>query len=96
MADETVSWIAGIDWGSEKHQVCLLDAAGQVILQHAHLCRLPVDVHLVVPARLLRLRTGPEDARDVQPDVQPDASLAIIHIDHFAAPFYSSRMRMHR
>src|SRR4051794_20952869 len=28
MSDGTVSWFAGIDWGSEKHQVCLLDAAG--------------------------------------------------------------------
>jgi len=31
MSDGTVSWFAGIDWGSEKHQVCLLDAAGQVV-----------------------------------------------------------------
>src|SRR3954467_15846979 len=29
MADGTVSWFVGVDWGSEKHQVCLLDAAGQ-------------------------------------------------------------------
>ena len=29
MADEeTISWFAGVDWGSEKHQVCLLDAQG--------------------------------------------------------------------
>ncbi len=26
-----VSWFAGIDWGSEKHQVCLLDVAGQLV-----------------------------------------------------------------
>src|ERR687884_1987158 len=26
-----VSWFAGIDWGSEKHQVCLLDAAGKLV-----------------------------------------------------------------
>ena len=31
MSDGTVSWFAGVDWGSEKHQVCLLDAAGQVV-----------------------------------------------------------------
>jgi hypothetical protein len=31
MADGTVSWFAGVDWGSQKHQVCLLDAAGQVV-----------------------------------------------------------------
>src|SRR3954454_16154757 len=29
MADGTGSWFAGVDWGSEKHQVCLLDAAGK-------------------------------------------------------------------
>src|SRR6266404_6286206 len=26
--EETISWFAGVDWGSEKHQVCLLDARG--------------------------------------------------------------------
>src|SRR4051794_27728158 len=35
MSDGTVSWFAGIDWGSEKHQVCLLDAAGQVVGERA-------------------------------------------------------------
>src|SRR3982750_74534 len=35
MADGTVSWFAGIDWGSERHQVCLLDAAGQVVGERA-------------------------------------------------------------
>ena len=35
MADETVSWFAGVDWGSERHQVCLLDAAGQVVGERA-------------------------------------------------------------
>ena len=30
MADETTRWFAGIDWGSAKHQACLLDAAGKV------------------------------------------------------------------
>lgn len=28
---ESVSWFVGIDWGSEKHQVCLLDAGGEVV-----------------------------------------------------------------
>jgi len=31
MADDTVSWFAGVDWGSERHQVCLLDATGKVV-----------------------------------------------------------------
>src|SRR3954451_17960083 len=31
MDDGTVSSFTGIDWGSEKHQVCLLDAAGTVV-----------------------------------------------------------------
>ena len=31
MSDGTVSWFAGVDWGSQKHQVCLLDAAGKVV-----------------------------------------------------------------
>jgi transposase len=35
MADGTVSWFVGVDWGSEKHQVCLLDAAGQVVGERA-------------------------------------------------------------
>src|SRR3954466_14924094 len=35
MADGTVSWFVGVDWGSERHQVCLLDAAGQVVGERA-------------------------------------------------------------
>src|SRR5919206_4598073 len=35
IADETVSWFAGVDWGSERHQACLLDAAGQVVGERA-------------------------------------------------------------
>src|SRR3954466_9452958 len=31
MADETIHWFAGVDWGSAKHQVCLLDRAGNVV-----------------------------------------------------------------
>jgi transposase len=35
MSDGIVCWFAGIDWGSEKHQVCLLDAAGKVVGERA-------------------------------------------------------------
>ena len=35
MSDGTGSWFGGIDWGSEKHQVCLLDAAGTVVGERA-------------------------------------------------------------
>jgi transposase len=35
MTDETKHWFAGVDWGSEKHQVCLLDAAGAVVGERA-------------------------------------------------------------
>src|SRR3954465_1757162 len=35
MDDGTVCWFAGVDWGSEKHQVCLLNAAGQVVGERA-------------------------------------------------------------
>jgi transposase len=31
VADETTRWFAGIDWGSERHQACLLDAAGTIV-----------------------------------------------------------------
>src|SRR5690242_9341459 len=27
----TIGWFAGVDWGSQQHQVCLLDAAGKVV-----------------------------------------------------------------
>ena len=26
----SISWFAGVDWGSEHHQVCILDAAGRI------------------------------------------------------------------
>ncbi len=29
MSDNTVSWFAVVDWGSEQHQACVLDAAGK-------------------------------------------------------------------
>src|SRR3954469_17032504 len=35
MADETFRWFAGVDWGSAKHQVCLLDRAGKVVGERA-------------------------------------------------------------
>ena len=31
MGEETIAWFAGIDWGSEKHQACLLDLQGAII-----------------------------------------------------------------
>ena len=31
MGEETITWFAGIDWGSEKHQACLLDLQGAII-----------------------------------------------------------------
>src|SRR5258708_35225358 len=30
MAEETICWFAAVDWGSEKHQTCVLDAHGGV------------------------------------------------------------------
>src|SRR3954453_21138196 len=30
MADNTMSWFAAVDWGSEPHQGCSLDAAGRI------------------------------------------------------------------
>jgi transposase len=30
MADDTISWFAAVDWGSEHHQACILDAAGRI------------------------------------------------------------------
>jgi transposase len=35
MTPETRRWFAGVDWGSEQHQVCLLDAAGAVVGERA-------------------------------------------------------------
>src|SRR3954447_18747070 len=31
MADATIHWFAGVDWGSAKHQVCLLEGAGKFV-----------------------------------------------------------------
>ena len=30
-AEETFVWFAGVDWGSEKHQACILDQQGTVV-----------------------------------------------------------------
>jgi transposase len=35
MAEMTIGWFAGVDWGSQQHQVCLLDAAGKVVGERA-------------------------------------------------------------
>src|ERR687898_521749 len=35
MTGETKRWFAGVDWGSEKHQACLLDEAGAVVGERA-------------------------------------------------------------
>jgi hypothetical protein len=31
MAEEMVAWFAGVDWGSEKHHACVIDADGNII-----------------------------------------------------------------
>lgn len=31
MTQETLSWFAGVDWGSESHHACLLDAQGNIV-----------------------------------------------------------------
>src|SRR5689334_17652512 len=31
MDDETIAWFVGVDWGSAKHQACLLDAGGSIV-----------------------------------------------------------------
>jgi transposase len=35
MAEEMIAWFAGVDWGSEKHQTCLLDAQGTIVGERA-------------------------------------------------------------
>jgi hypothetical protein len=30
MANDTINWFAAVDWGSEQHQACILDAAGKI------------------------------------------------------------------
>ena len=31
MAEVTIGWFAGVDWGTEQHQACMLDAAGKIV-----------------------------------------------------------------
>jgi hypothetical protein len=31
MVEERIAWFAGVDWGSERHQACLLDAQGAIV-----------------------------------------------------------------
>src|SRR3954468_5491611 len=31
MTEETFAWFVGVDWGSEKHQVCILDQHGTIV-----------------------------------------------------------------
>jgi Transposase len=31
MVEETIAWFVGVDWGSERHQVCLLSAQGTIV-----------------------------------------------------------------
>src|ERR671912_323916 len=35
MAEVTIGWFAGIDWGSQQHQACMLDAAGKIVGERA-------------------------------------------------------------
>ena len=30
MTQETMRWFAGVDWGSERHQVCIVDGEGNI------------------------------------------------------------------
>jgi transposase len=33
MADDNVSWFAAVDWGSEKHQACIVNAEGEIVCE---------------------------------------------------------------
>jgi hypothetical protein len=33
MAEGTLRWFAGVDWGSERHQACLLDEQGNIVAE---------------------------------------------------------------
>src|ERR687890_129168 len=35
MAEVTIRWFAGVDWGTEQHQACMLDAAGKIVGERA-------------------------------------------------------------
>ena len=52
MADDSMTWFAAVDWGSERHQACLLDATGELVAERdfahggaslAALCDWPCD-----------------------------------------------------
>ena len=32
---EDIGWLVGVDWASTEHQVCLMDATGEVMEEHA-------------------------------------------------------------
>jgi len=31
MTEESFTWFAGVDWGSEKHHACIIDTRGTVV-----------------------------------------------------------------
>ena len=31
MIGDAITWFVGVDWGSEKHQGCILEAAGTIV-----------------------------------------------------------------
>lgn len=33
MVEESVTWFAGIDWGSERHQACVVDVQGSIVAE---------------------------------------------------------------
>src|SRR3712207_153619 len=35
MADVTIGWFAGVDWGSQRHQACVLDRGGAIVGERA-------------------------------------------------------------
>ena len=35
MTQETIRWFAGVDWGSERHQVCIVDGEGNIAGERA-------------------------------------------------------------
>src|SRR3712207_7780755 len=35
MADVTIGWFAGVDWGSQRHQACILDRGGAILGERA-------------------------------------------------------------
>jgi transposase len=37
MTSHVIDWFAGIDWGSERHQVCVLNCNGEIIAERAFL-----------------------------------------------------------